>query len=208
MNKKRFCIIIVTISIAIILVGFAIGRKIHSYINEKSNENIEIIVVSEEKVTDDCIEEVEVYEISLNEQVEQVSSKEIKVSPKCTILQKRYYKGCNHTLTQYLKLQEEIVNKTKEEVEEFFQGWTIKEFDENEIIIYKEFSGNCEEHYMIRNNDGKINIYIIDEEGNEKLYKETSISTEYLTAEDLININSGIEIYSREDLNKILEDFE
>ena len=62
--------------------------------------------------------------------------------------------------------------------------------------------------YTIRNENNYVTIYKIDEAGKEILYKTTTINTKYLTEEDLEIINKGIEIIGREELNRLLEDFE
>ena len=43
---------------------------------------------------------------------------------------------------------------------------------------------------------------------NEKFLRSTDISSEYLTPEDLEKLKNGIEIYTKKDLNKTIEDFE
>ena len=61
---------------------------------------------------------------------------------------------------------------------------------------------------MLRDHDGIIAIYQINENGEEELLDETEISTEYLTQTDLIEIQNGLKINGLEELNKILEDYE
>ena len=53
-----------------------------------------------------------------------------------------------------------------------------------------------------------IRFTIINKDGTESLYEKTNISSEYLTETDLINMQDGLEIYGKEELNKIIEDFE
>ena len=64
------------------------------------------------------------------------------------------------------------------------------------------------EKYIVKNNDGKIVVYKINNDGEEELYKETDIITKYLTDEDLKLLETGIEADSEDELNKILSDFE
>ena len=45
-------------------------------------------------------------------------------------------------------------------------------------------------------------------DGTETLYEKTNISSEYLTETDLINMQDGLEIYGKEELNQVIEDFE
>ena len=56
--------------------------------------------------------------------------------------------------------------------------------------------------------NGKVVIYLVSQEGRESLYEKTNISSEYLTETDLINMQDGLEIYGKEELNKVIEDFE
>lgn len=79
---------------------------------------------------------------------------------------------------------------------------------ENEI---KDANANLEdEHtrYLIKNVDGYIYVYYLDDENNETLYKTTEISTEYLSVEDLDDLEIGIEVQGSKSLNELLENFE
>ena len=60
----------------------------------------------------------------------------------------------------------------------------------------------------MRVENGKVVIYLVSQEGRESLYEKTNISSEYLTETDLINMQDGLEIYGKEELNKVIEDFE
>lgn len=62
--------------------------------------------------------------------------------------------------------------------------------------------------YIVKEKDGFIAIYTVDDNGKEILKEKTKISTEYLTQTDLIKIKDGIRANGREELNAVLEDFE
>ena len=66
----------------------------------------------------------------------------------------------------------------------------------------------CGEHFKLRVEEGKVVVYIVNNDGSENLYEKTNISSEYLTETDLINMQDGLEIYGKEELNQIIEDFE
>jgi len=67
----------------------------------------------------------------------------------------------------------------------------------------------CGEHFKLKVEEGKIVIYQINKEGNQSIYEKTNISSEYLTKTDLISIeNGGLDVYGKEELNKLIEDFE
>ena len=67
---------------------------------------------------------------------------------------------------------------------------------------------NQNTRYLVKDVNGYIYIYYLDDENNETLYKKTEISTEYLSVPDLDDLEIGIEVIGSEELNKLLEDFE
>ncbi|MCI9016600.1 MAG: hypothetical protein HFJ53_05515 [Clostridia bacterium] len=135
------------------------------------------------------------------------TSEEEKISPKAVIILKKEYKDCGHIIKQY-KEAKELVNLTKQELEEKYYNWKIEEFTPMRISLIKSEAGNCNEHYILREKDGIIAIYSIDKDGNEILKEETEIVTQYLTDTDLIKIKNGIYVFGEEELNAILEDYE
>lgn len=158
-----------------------------------------------EKVTDECTEE---YEQSLNQEIETTALEEEKLSPNCLITFKKYYKECGHTTIRYEEVSTDLVNVTQEQLQEHYKSWTIETFSADEVTLYKELDGECGEHYMLRDVDGYIVIYEIGTNGDEILLEETEIPTEYLTETDMISIENGLVVYGKENLNKLLEDFE
>ena len=53
-----------------------------------------------------------------------------------------------------------------------------------------------------------IVIYKLLEDGTEKEYEVTDISTEYITDTDKINMKNGIKVNGKQELNQLIEDFE
>ena len=75
----------------------------------------------------------------------------------------------------------------------------------------KETSGSINDEnrkYILKDDDAIINVYYINENGEEILYKVTDISTKYLGESDVEELKRGIEVTGIQELNKILEDFE
>lgn len=101
-----------------------------------------------------------------------------------------------------------MVNKTQEEIEQMYKDFKVESFSPNEVVLYKNVDGKCGEHYTVKDENGKVVVYNTNEKGEEVLYEETSISTEYLTENDVENIKKGIEIYGKQNLNSFIEDFE
>ena len=197
MNNKTIMIIIaILLIISTIYTIYAIFRDEDSYEDDSTNKISEVI---EDESTEEYIEQ---------EEIENVSSVEEKVSANAILILKKYYTKCEHTLNEYVELPQELVNMTEKEVKEQYPDWEVIGFTPEQIILYKEFNDVCGEHFKLRVEDGKISVYIINSDGTESLYEKTDISSEYLTETDLINMENGLEIYGKEELNKIIEDFE
>jgi len=199
MNNKKMTII------AIIILIFSIVLLAYNLLNKEQQEEqgVENNVFISEVIEDECTEE---YENSIN--VTTVSSTEEKVAANAIMILKKYYQKCEHTINEYVELPQELVNMTEEEVQAEYPEWEVIGFEKGKVTLYKEFDDVCGEHFKLKLEDGNVVIYIINNDGTESIYEKTSISSEYLTETDLINMQDGLEIYGKEELNQIIEDFE
>ena len=195
---KKYAIVIV-----ILILGFLTGFNLYR-ISKIDNNNKEII---SEKIEDECtaLGELDEYEI---ENIIQTNNKEKKTSPNCTLTLKVYHIPCNHLIEKKRMLEDTEVNITEDELRKRFSSWEIQEFTPTNIVLYKEVNEFCNQHYMLKNENGYITIYKLNENANEEFYKKTQIPTEYLSQEDLEKINNGLTVYTDKELNKTLEDFE
>lgn len=204
--KKSWIIILI---IAIIIIGIIAGLVIYNK-KEGTDKNIienEINEVSE-KIIDECTEEFKELNNVSNNQILQTNADEIKISPNCLLILKRYYSECEHTINEYLDIPENLVNKTQENLKQQYQNWEVKKYSSTEIILYKEFNSSCGQHFILRNDDGKIAVYRINEDNEEEMYEKTEISVDYLTDTDKIQIENGIKVNGIEELKQLIEDFE
>ena len=160
----------------------------------------------EEKVTDECIYENNEIENDIDEI--KVSETETKVSPNAELVIKKYYKECGHTTEEKRNVANDMVNKTQEEIEKLYPDYKVESFLNNKIVLIKEEEGQCDEHYIVRDENSNIMIYKILGDGTEEIYENTGISTEYLPETDKISLRDGIKVFGRENLNSIIEDFE
>lgn len=201
--------LIVGIIFIIVLVG-AIFTGIMIKNNKESGEDNtkEKLIVSEKPVTDECTEEYKLAQQT--EEVEEVNSSDEKISSNSALILKKYYKECGHTINEYVEMLPELVNMTEEEVSEKFQDWELIGFSSKEVTLLKEFEGRCGEHFTLKEENGNVVIYKILPDGTKQIYEETEISTEFLPETDLLQMQSeeGIQVYGKEELNKVLEDFE
>ena len=75
-------------------------------------------------------------------------------------------------------------------------------------MLYKEVDNFCNEHYILKEKEGNIAIYKVDENNNERFLEDTEIAIEYLEEEDLDELKKSNKIYTKKELNKFIEDFE
>lgn len=197
MNKTIMSIIAIIVIIGAIIIGVQICKP------NKEQEDI-ITKVSDEKIEDDCTDEYQ----EIQEEMLQANSTEEKISPNCFITMKKTYNKCGHTTSEYIAIPKELVNKTKEDLKEKYAGWTIDKFSDTQIVISKKEEEECGEHYIVKDKEGKVVIYKLLEDGTEKEYEVTDISTEYITDTDKINMKNGIKVNGKQELNQLIEDFE
>ena len=136
------------------------------------------------------------------------ASIEEKISPNCTIIEKQYFNGCDHIIRNAKDIPVEYINATKQDFEKAYKDWKIENFTANQINIYQEKEGFCGEHYLVKEHNGVIAIYTIDENKNEKWKENTEIQTMYLPEQDLEKVKEGIEVIGNSELYSTLEDFE
>lgn len=198
-NKTMMIIVAVLLAIATIYSVYAIFSN-DEEIEEEDNNNTYVSELIEDECTEEYKEE--------QENSTTVTSTEEKISANSQLILKKYYAKCEHTINEYVEMPEELVNMTEEELKLEYPDWEVIGFEPNKVTLYKEFDDVCGEHFKLRIEEGKIIIYLVNQDGTESLYEKTDISSEYLTETDLINMQDGLEIFGKEELNKIIEDFE
>ena len=200
MNKVIITMICIVVVLGAVITGILISKPDE---NEKP-ESVET-KISDENILDDCTDEYEELE---NSNMLETNSSEEKISPNSSITYKTYYKGCGHTKEEYNNMPQELINCTKNDIEEKYTEWQVEKFASNEVILYREVDGECGEHYLVKEKDGKVVVYKILENGEEQEYETTQISTDYLTDTDKIEMQNGIRVNGQQELNQLIEDFE
>lgn len=196
--------IIIILSIVIVTIAIITAVIIYNANNKAQINNDDAIKIADEEILDDCTDEYEEMQIEMLE----ANSTEEKISPNCFMALKITHKKCGHQTSEYLKVPDELVNKTKEELQERYPDWNIQSFSDTEIVLTKEEEGECGEHYLVQDKEGNAVIYQILEDGTKKEYEKTDISTEYLSDSDRKQLKEGIRINGKQELNQLIEDFE
>lgn len=197
MKKWGFLLGAVIIIVIAVYVGVFIFNMNNKSKNQINNANINNKIIANQ--VDYSVKN----DITVN-----TNTNEEKISPNATLILKRKYKECGHTIKEYKRITDELVNLTEKELLEKNKDWEIEKFSNMEVILIKETEGLCNEHYVLRENNGVIAVYKIDRYNQEILEELTGISTEYLTENDKMEIQQGIMVFGREELNSILENYE
>ena len=190
---------LVTIVVFIIfLIGMIISYFL--FLENKTSQN-------EVQNTDKIAEENKINNTN-NVDVVLTSYSGFKVTPSTVIVFETKHKECNHTEIKEEKANEDIINMNEEELQKKYKDWTIKQFSIKKIVLYNEKEGYCDEHYILKEKDGFIGVFRTNGESKEELVNLTSIAVQYLPETDRLNIENGLKIYGKDNLNKTLEDFE
>jgi len=195
--RKGWMIILIISAIVLFAIGVVIG--VYSYQkNQVHDSNQSSRDLADHKEKENSI---------LNEAVS-TSVTEEKVSPNCTIVEKQYFKGCDHLIKDIKEIPTEWINYSQDQMKEQYPDWNLESFSNNQVIVSQEKEGYCDEHYIIKEHDGVIGIYNLNESGEETFKEDTEIATRYFPEEDLEKLQEGIEAIGEDQLHKTLEDFE
>ena len=200
MNNNKIMMIIVA---ALLIVSTVYSIYAIFQNDEDIEEEEDTNTMLSEVIEDECTEE---YQEMQN--TTPVAWSTEKLSANAILILKKYYIQCEHTINEYVELPQELVNLTEEEVQAQYPDWEVIGFESGKLTLYKEIDDVCGEHFKLKVEDGKVVVYLLNDDGTESVYERTNISSEYLTETDLINMQNGLEIYGKEELNKIIEDFE
>ncbi|MBR2786313.1 MAG: hypothetical protein IKD76_02290 [Clostridia bacterium] len=189
MRKWGIAILMVILFVISAISGF----MVRSFINfSKTNEHEQQNVLSVEE----------------KGEIINTNSADTVVSPNAEVVLTQYYKRCGHSRVVREIAPREIVNLNEEKVREYYEGWKLDSFTANEIKLSRDNEGICGEHYIIRESDGYISISAKNDIGEYIFKGQTDIPVMYLPEGDLEELERGIEIVGRENLNKFLENFE
>ncbi|MBO5412811.1 MAG: BofC C-terminal domain-containing protein [Clostridia bacterium] len=194
--KKTIWIIILLI--LAIIIGFFVG--VYLYNKDENKKQLENSV--QNALYNNTVNNTNTVEI-------QTSVAKEKISINTEVVEEIYYIQCDHLIRNTRKDIKSIVNMTKEELAKKYPDWEIKEFSTAKVTLYKEDQGFCDEHYLVKDVDGVVTIYNMDNEDKiNDLIEITEIETKYLTETDQEDLKEGIRVYTEQKLNKLIEDFE
>lgn len=191
--KTRYRIMVFSICVVLLMFGIVIGFNIErkdnsSYSEEVINKNNEL-------------DEVSIYTNSK-------SGKKYDIE----LVYEDDYTLCNHNIvntetvyaTTLETLKKQEIEKQKNENKEY----QIKEENNYRLVFYRKVEQNCPNHFKVKMEEGSVVIYNIVSDAVETVYKKIEISQDLIRPEMLEELNQGIVVNSKEELNLIIEDLE
>lgn len=128
------------------------------------------------------------------------------------VVYKDEYTKCGHTIqnkdmvygTTLENLKEEENKKQKE------KGiiYEVEEESNDQIVYSRKVDQNCPNHFLVKIENNNIVIYNIIDEAAMSVFKKLEVDINTLNPEMLEELNEGIKVDSKEDLNLIIEDIE
>ena len=146
--KKRWIvstiIIIFILSIFSIIASLLLNFFMSSSV--KKNDSMNQVVLAQENKNSVIGETVD------------TNASDATVSPNAQVIITETYRKCGHTITKKEVAPREIINLTKDKVQEYYEDFNIESFTSNEIKLSKTYDGICAEHYVLKESDGYISI--------------------------------------------------
>jgi hypothetical protein len=135
-----------------------------------------------------------------------------RISPNTFIERRIHYTDCDHVITKVEPASDEFVNMTKTEFTDYinnnYPSQKLISYASNKIALGIVKNHLCENHYIVGEENGKIAIFKVGENGEkilDKVFIDYPISL--LMEIDQEKIVEGIIVDSEEELSEILENF-
>ena len=118
------------------------------------------------------------------------------------------YKEQEYAKSNNQSNEEIIVADTNEEEISGYLSFGDSRQETETLQVNSNYEKEETNKFVLRDNNGFIVVYKINEDGEEEEYNATDISVEYLTKEDQENLKNGITVTGIENMNQLLENFE
>lgn len=192
-NKYIYQILVLSVFVILLSAGIYIGVQVTNKSNEQTVKSVEVVSKNDD---------IKIY------QDETVSTKKYDIE----LIYQDYYSLCNETITKkdviygtnVEKLKKDEYEKQKLEQKEY----EVLEEDKDKLVFRRTLNQNCPNHFLIKLENGIITIYnnVTDMINTE--YKKIDISQELIRPELLEELNNGIKVNSKDELNLLIEDIE
>ena len=197
-----------------IMIALVSGISIGLYTGISYNPNANIKLELEEKETPEGgeiarnIQDVVISQVQEEkDNVVEVVMTETKITPYTQLLIKKSYTKCGHGSSELMSVPLELINFTKDDLKEKYTGWTIEEFTEEQVVLSRNIDSNCEDHFVIKEKDGKVFVYKELTLDKTNLIERIDLNLELLSEEDKEDLKTGIRLYGNEALASWKENY-
>ena len=146
--------------------------------------------------------------ISEEEEIKQAAAIEKEtIGENTEIIYEYYYMGDGETKSLIQEPSYYMLGMTREEVEENYSAWQLKEFSEGKVVLRKNLAQSSRQKYIIGVYKGYVAVFV-EENDNKTVLKElTKTPVASLTKEEQYRLELGIGIVGEEALISALEDY-
>ena len=191
--ETKYRILVISMFVVLLMFGVYIGFNVGK--GDSANELAESVMNNN---TDD---EVSIYTESKTEEKNDIE-----------LVYEEEYTLCGHkidnsdiiTNTTLDELKEKEIAKQKESGNEY----EILEESNERLVFYKKLDQNCPNHFNVKLENGIVVVYSVVNDTVSTVYQKIDIPQELISPEMLEELNVGIKVDSKEELNLIIEDLE
>ena len=142
---------------------------------------------------------------------EPVANQDSTVTNNTRFLLRTYFEKTRDTITRENKVPAEMIGRSLDEFSMYLQNayseWDIRELNKDLVELYRIRDAISPNHYVVKQSNGFIAIFHVDEEGNPILLEQTNIPISALTEVDREKLRRGIVVKGMDGVNQILEDY-
>ena len=192
----------------LMIVVFIMGLSLGMYYSFSGKKEMK----KEEPIPKDSVQDVVIQNIQREKKEEEnlipmeAFSTVERISPYAKMVIEKKYTKCGHTTVSIIDVPKELVNLSKEELKEKYSGWSIKDFSAKEFTLFRLIDANCEDHFVLKEKDGYLAVYNDLTEEVQNLVNKTDILVEDLREEVKHDLEKGIYVYGKENVEERIEE--
>ncbi len=191
--STKYRLLIISVFFILLILGVYLGFKFSSNQEAKENNQSEQVVNNNDNEDD-----IDIYE--------EVSTKTYDIK----VTYEDYYSLCGHTIKNEETIYNTTVDKVKSDIlsKDENKNYEVSEETNETLTLKRTLDRNCPNHFEVRYENGSIIIDTIVDETIKTRYKTIDIPQELIRPEMLEELNNGIRVDSKEELNLLIEDIE
>lgn len=194
-RKNKYRLMVIAIFFILLVTGIWIGFQ--SQVKNTPPTNTEPVINTAEE-----------NQVNIYQEKPVISKKTYDIE----VVYEDYYATCKETLMKkkmaYATTLEELKTQEKEEQIKENKEYQIVKETQTELIYRRELPQNCPNHFEVKIENGTVVVYQIVNTGVTTKYREMDVPQELIRPEMLEELNTGILVNTKEELNLLIEDLE